>query len=77
MRVRVEQEIFSDDEPGPPEASEGVALVKERSKAPYSITVSSLSFVLRTFNSPLNNNFGWMLVLHCRTGTWKIRVVAG
>lgn len=50
MRVRVEQEIFSDDEPGPPEASEGVALVKERSKAPYSITVCSLSFVLlRTF----------------------------
>lgn len=39
MRVRVEQEVFSDDEPGPPEASEGVALVKERTKPPYSITV--------------------------------------
>lgn len=39
MRVRVEQEAFSDDEHGPPEASEGVALVKERMKPPYSIMV--------------------------------------
>jgi hypothetical protein len=39
MRIRVEVELFSDDEPGPPEASEGVAIVKERSKPPYSIQV--------------------------------------
>lgn len=47
MRVRVEQEVFADDEPGPPEAVEGIARVKERTKAPYSITVSGKITVLQ------------------------------
>lgn len=41
MRVRVEQESFSDEEPGPPEAVEGIARVRERTKAPYSIVVTN------------------------------------
>ncbi|KAF8308349.1 hypothetical protein DL93DRAFT_2126859 [Clavulina sp. PMI_390] len=40
MRVRIQQELFSDDEPGPPEAVEGAEVVKERAKPPYSITCS-------------------------------------
>ena len=45
MRVRVEEEVFSDDEPGPPQASEGVAVVRERINPPYSITVRPIAII--------------------------------
>lgn len=45
MRVRVEEEVFSDDEPGPPQASEGVAVVRERINPPYSITVRPVAII--------------------------------
>lgn len=40
VRVRVEADEFYDDEPGPPKASEGVAVKREARRAPYSIICS-------------------------------------
>lgn len=40
VRVRVEADEFYDDEPGPPKASEGVAVKREARRAPYSMIVS-------------------------------------
>lgn len=50
MRIRVESEGFTDDEPGPPEAVEGIAVVRDRERGgrgeAYSLMVSSCSFFL-------------------------------
>ncbi|EGN96884.1 hypothetical protein SERLA73DRAFT_185115 [Serpula lacrymans var. lacrymans S7.3] len=40
VRVRVEADEFYDDEPGPPKASEGVAVKREVRRAPYSVICS-------------------------------------
>lgn len=40
VRVRVEADEFYDDEPGPPKASEGVAVKREARRAPYSMICS-------------------------------------
>ena len=40
VRVRIEGEMFFDDEPGPPKAAEGVLTRAERRRPPYNITVS-------------------------------------
>jgi DNA-directed RNA polymerase III subunit RPC8 len=47
LRVRVETDEFYDDEPGPPpKALEGVHIMREVRRAPYTITVGcSISFV--------------------------------
>jgi len=39
--VRVEADEFYDDEPGPPKASEGVHVMRESRRAPYSVIVST------------------------------------
>ncbi|TFK48464.1 hypothetical protein OE88DRAFT_1684513 [Heliocybe sulcata] len=39
LRVRVEMDEFYDDEPGPPKATEGVRIERER-RAPYTVTCS-------------------------------------
>jgi hypothetical protein len=41
VRVRVEADEFYDDEPGPPKASEGVHVMRESRRAPYSVIVST------------------------------------
>ncbi|KAI6023830.1 hypothetical protein PISMIDRAFT_678782 [Pisolithus microcarpus 441] len=40
VRVRVEADEFYDDEPGPPKATEGVAVKREARRSPYTITCS-------------------------------------
>jgi hypothetical protein len=43
LRVRVETDEFCDDEPGPPpKALEGVQVIREVRRAPYTITVGRL-----------------------------------
>ncbi|KAI6006688.1 RNA polymerase Rpb7 [Pisolithus orientalis] len=40
VRVRVEADEFYDDEPGPPKATDGVAVKREARRPPYTITCS-------------------------------------
>ena len=40
LRVRVESDAFYDDEPGPPKATEGVAMQRERKRSPYTVVCS-------------------------------------
>lgn len=40
IRVRVESDEFYDNEPGPPKALEGVTVMKEAARAPYTVVVS-------------------------------------
>ena len=44
VRVRVEADEFWDDEPGPPKADSGVQVRRERTRAPFSVIVSSLMY---------------------------------
>lgn len=40
VRVRVESDEFFDDEPGPPQVTEGIQVKKEPRRSPYRIVVS-------------------------------------
>ena len=46
IRVRVESDEFYDDEPGPPKLSEGVQVKRESKRAPFTVCVSTITFVL-------------------------------
>ena len=45
IRVRVETDEFYDDEPGPPKLTEGVQVKRESKRAPYTVCVSTITFV--------------------------------
>jgi DNA-directed RNA polymerase III subunit RPC8 len=40
VRVRVESDEFYDDEPGPPKHTDGVQIMQESRRPPYSVIVS-------------------------------------
>lgn len=46
IRVRVETDEFYDDEPGPPKLTEGVQVKRESKRAPYTVCVSTITFVV-------------------------------
>ena len=46
IRVRVESDEFYDDEPGPPKLAEGVQVKRESKRAPYTVCVSTTTFVV-------------------------------
>jgi len=47
VRIRVEADEFYDDEPGPPKAAEGVQVMRELRRAPFSIIVSVYTILCR------------------------------
>jgi hypothetical protein len=46
IRARVESDEFYDDEPGPPKLTEGVQVKRNPKRAPYTVCVSTTTFVV-------------------------------